>query len=206
MSLAGYRDLPTLKARLLPGDMGEGWEHDDDLREIGLGVAAAFDRYTGRILRRTVGAVHECSADQASVIVNCYPIETVDSIEIITGLTAAPAGEIVTGILRKAGIVHFGGRIGSPEQTLRFTLTGGYWCEDKEGDDTTPPDGAAELPHDLLAAWYHQVRSVCEAENIFRTKGAGRGGDAKGSASYDLTNLTLAPAVSRTLQLYMRIP
>lgn len=202
MSLAGYRDLATLKSRLLPAGMGEDWEYDDDLRAIGLGVAAAFDDFTGRTLRRTVGAVHECAADVATVIVGCYPIETVSSVKVSDGVSEWDSGEIIAGVKNKSGIVHLYGAPGLATQTLRITVTGGYWCEDREGDDTTLPAGATALPDSLLNAWYQQCRQMCDAENLIRSKAAGKP-DKKGGGP-ELTTMEFIPAVRNILQLHAR--
>lgn len=202
MSLAGYRDLATLRHRILPEGMSEDWEYDDDLRDIGLGVAAQFDRITGRTLRRTIGAVYEGAADQEAVVISCYPIQTLTKVEIGDGETMADITSSVIGRQASAGIVLFAGAPGSAEQTLRITVTGGYWCVDTEGGDTTPPAGVTELPADLLDAWFRQVSAACQAENLFRTKGAGKP-DSK--AALDLNTLTLLPGVRQTLQLYTRM-
>ncbi|MBK1884103.1 hypothetical protein JIN85_16910 [Luteolibacter pohnpeiensis] len=200
--LAGYRDLPTLKARLLPGAMGDGWEYGEDLRTIGLGVAAMFDQFTGRTLRRTVDAEFECAADLASVVVSCYPIEGNPVVSIQDGLSESVISELIVGIQRRSGIIHFGGAPSDSTRTLRIVNTGGFWCQDDEGDDATPPAGATPLPDDLLHAWYHQVRAICEAEQIFRSKAAGRNKDDK---ALDLTTIELMPGVLKTLQLYIRM-
>jgi hypothetical protein len=201
MSLAGFRDLATLKARLMPADMGEGWEYDNDIRAIGLGVAAAFDAATGRTLRRTVGAVHECSAGHDAVVVGCYPIETITAATVDNG-TEWSVLDLIAGKQPKAGIVLFHGCPGAAHETLRITVTGGYWCLDTEGGDTTCPVGATPIPDDLVQAWYLQCRAVCDTENVFRSKGAGAA-DRKGGPL--MQDLDFLPAVRRTLQLHTRL-
>lgn len=199
--LTGYRNLAWLKARLLPADMGDEGQYDSDLTEIGKGVAARFDRMTGRILRRTVDAVYECAADRASIVLTCYPIETLTAVELVNGDDASDILGSVTGKQAGAGILYFGGEPGASYQTIRVTSTGGFWCEDGAEEK---PAGATALPDDLLQAWVEQCRAVCEAENTFRTKGA-KAPDKKTAGAIDLAGLVLLPGVRQTLQLHTRL-
>ncbi len=202
MPLAGYRDLATLKARLLPADMGDDTTWDADLAAIGEGVAAEFDLATGRTLRRTVGYTFEAAADCESYVMGCYPIEAVTAISLRSGGTEHDVLASLQAIQHYAGILEFGACLGSHLEVLTFTLTGGFWCDDGE---TAMPNAAKALPNDLLLAWYQQCRAVCEAENIIRTKGAGKSDGKAAAAPLRIDNLTLTPAVKRTLQLYTRM-
>lgn len=200
MSLIGYRNLQWLKDRLLPADMNMDADHEADLTAIGEAVAAQFDAYTGRTLRRTVGATHETSADQPMVVVPCYPIETATA-KLITGAasTETDISTSISGIHKAAGIVRFFSSPGSEEDLVRLTITGGYWCDDND----TQPSGSTAIPADILGAWVQQCRAVCEAENTFRSKGAGSA-DKKTSTAISLDKLTLLPGVKTILQLYIR--
>jgi hypothetical protein len=199
MPLVGYRNLEWLKARLLPAEMGDESSYDADLSDIGRGVAALFDRTTGRLLRRTVGAVYNCAADADSVVVPCYPIETITSVYLVD----ATGSTLITGQVEShnasAGIIHFAGAPGSDRQTLSITVTGGYWCDDAVA---AMPNGATPLPDDLVNAWVQQCRAVAEAENIFRAKGAEK--PDKKSTAMTLETLALLPGVKAMLQLYRR--
>lgn len=197
--LYGYRDLDFLKARLLPADMGEDSDYDADLMEIGKGVADAFDTYTGRKLRRQAGAVHECAADADSVVLTSYPIETITSVVISYFGIDTTLNDAITGRNNKAGIIHFSGAPGSHEETLKITSTGGFWCD----DGNAMPGGATAIPDDLVLAWIQQCRAVCEAEDTFRQKGAGK--DAK-KGGLEIGSLELLPGVMKTLNRYMRFP
>jgi hypothetical protein len=203
MSLIGYRDLSTLKARLLPADLGDDSAWDDDISAIGLGVAAEFDRFTGRILRRTAGVKLVSTADVSSVVLTSYPVETVTSVSLVSGGIAEDLTASIQGLHKTAGIIHFVCEPGDQFSTLEITSTGGYWCDDGEA----MPVGATPLPDDLLQAWFQQCRAVCDAEATFRQKGAGNNADKdKRDASLRMDTLTLLPGVRRTLQLYLRIP
>lgn len=203
MSLIGYRDLSTLKARLLPADLGDEFDWDEDISAIGLGVAAEFDRFTGRILRRTVGAKLVSTADVTSIVLTSYPVETVTSISLVSGGTSSDLTTSIQGLHKTAGIIHFVSEPGDQFSTLEITSTGGYWCDDGEA----MPVDATALPDDLLQAWFQQCRAVADAEGTFRQKGAGNHADKdKRDPSLRMDTLTLLPAVRRTLQLYLRIP
>lgn len=199
MSLVGYRNLAWLKARLLPADMGEESDYDADIEAIGKGVAAHFDRFTGRILRRATGVIYECAADREAVVLSCYPVEALTAVQLVDGATVSDISSAVIGTLPKAGIVRFSGLAGANYQTLRLTVTGGYFCENGAA---ALPAGATPLPDDLLQAWVQQCRAVCQAENIFRTKGAEK--PNKGASAIE--TLTLLPGVRAVLQLHLRLP
>lgn len=198
-TLYGYRDLDFIKSRLLPADMGDDSDYDADLMEIGKGVAAAFDTFTGRKLKREVGAVHECAADVDSVVLTSYPVEAITAVAISYFGIDTPLTDAVVGQVKKAGIVHFSGAPGNSEETLRITSTGGFWCD----DGNAMPVGATPIPDDLILAWIQQCRAVCEAEDTFRTKGAGK--DSK-KTGLDIASLELLPGVIKTLHRYMRFP
>ena len=199
MSLIGFRHLTWLKSRLLPAGADPGTDYDVDLTNIGLAVAAAFDSYTGRKLVRTEDFVQEFPADREMLVMQCYPVETVSAAEFVCmGMPSDILTSIRT-IHQRAGIITLQSSFGDADDLLRFTYTGGYWCE----DDDTLPEGAFPLPDDLLGAWVQQCRAVCEAENIFRTK-ASQKPDKKSGAAISLDNLTLLPGVKTALQLHMR--
>ena len=199
-NLIGYRNLTWLRNRLLPDALGDNGDWDNDLTAIGLGVAAHFDRFTGRVLRRTVGAVYNCAADTESLVVPCYPVETITSIYLVDSFGSTLITGNVFGSNAAAGIIHFSGAPGNGQQTLSITVTGGYWCEN---DMETMPTGAAPMPDELVNAWVQQCRAICEAENTFRQKGAEKPDKKTGPS---LAGLELLPGVKSILQLHMRIP
>jgi hypothetical protein len=201
MALVGYRNLAWLKARLLPADMGDESDYDADLSAIGLGVAAHFDRFTGRKLRRATGHVFETPADTEAVVVDCYPIEIITAAELVVNGAASNIPGSIINVHSKAGIVRFSGTQGGEADLIRLTITGGYWCQD--GDDDELPEDATALPDELLNAWVQQCRAICEAENTFRGKGAEKP-DKKTGAAVSLDTLTLLPGVQRILQLHTR--
>lgn len=200
MALVGYRDLDWLKARVLPADLGEDASWDGDLTTMGQAVAELFDSYTGRRLRREEGRVFETSADQEAVIADLYPIEEVSAAKLVVNGVESDIMDAIAAVRKASGIVEFHGAPSVGPDLIRLTLTGGYWCRDGEADEQ--PEGSAALPDDLLGAWLHQVRAMCEAQNVFRAKGAEK--PAAKTAALGLDTLDLVAVVRRTLQLYIR--
>lgn len=202
-TLTGYRPLATLRARLLPADMSDDTSHDADITAIGQGVAAMFDRITGRELKRNAAAKHETPAGNESIVLKSYPVESITSVSLVRGTTTTVITDAVAALQKASGIVDFGGAIGTHLDRMEVVSAGGYWCD--AGD--TMPTGATPLPDDLLQAWYLQCRAQADAENIFRQKGAANNTDKdKRDPALRIDTIDILPAVRRTLQLYMRIP
>ena len=205
MILSGFRNLDVLKLRLLPSDMNESTDYDSDIHSIGLGVAALFDSFTGRELRRNTAASFECPAGAESVVLKSYPIESITSVTLWSGSSSAVYTSAVMATQKASGIVDFGGSLGTHTDRLVIVSSGGYYCD--PAVNSTLPTGATALPDDLLQAWYAQCRAVCDAENIFRSKAAANSTDKdKRDPSLRLDTLDLLPSVKRTLNLYRRMP
>lgn len=203
--LYGFANLATLRGRMLPEDLGDSSDYDTDLMAIGMGVAAAFDRATGRELVRNTAATFTCAADCESVVLRSYPIESVTSVTLVYGTSSSLMTDAVLGLHKTAGILDFGSALGTHIERLDIVSSGGYWCD--AGDTIAMPSGATPMPADLLQAWFLQCRATCDAEAIFRQKGAGNFTDKdKREPSLRLQTLDLLPAVKRTLQLYTRMP
>jgi hypothetical protein len=200
-----YRPLETLKLRMLPADLGDSSDYDLDLAAIGSGVAAWFDRITGRELERNTAATMTVAADVESVVLKSYPIESITKVQLICGSSVTTMTDAVMSFHPTAGIVEFGSALGSHIERLAIESKGGYWCDPLDG--STLPTGATPLPDDILQAWYAQCRAVCDAEAIFRQKGAGNFADKdKREPSLRLQTLDILPSVKRVLQLHTRMP
>jgi hypothetical protein len=66
--------------------------------------------------------------------------------------------------------------------------------------DTTPPDGAIQLPGDIYNAWVMQTQAAMEHTNLLRGAGVQRAGDPSGT----LTELEFLPHVREILNPYKR--
>ena len=203
--LFGYRNLANLKARLLPDAMTTDTTWDVDIAAIGKGVAAWFDRQTGRELVYNAAAVFERPAGVESVVLKSYPVISIASVTLTIQSSVTTITDAVMGLQKASGIVDFGGCQGTHLDRLEITSAGGYWCDAEDTIAMSP--GATPLPDDLLQAWYLQCRAVCDAENIFRQKGAGNSADKdKRDPALRLDTLDIIPTVKKILQLYLRIP
>lgn len=198
LDLAGYLVTQDLRRRMLPGEMGADDEFDGEIGEVGREVAGMFDRFTGRILRRGVEMVFEAAADQPSITLPLYPVEEIHEVLLCDRHQETDVTGRIADVMRNSGVVRFDGAPGGRRQHLKIKVTGGYHCPP---GDVERPATAVELPADLLGAFIVQCRAVCEAENLFRQRGA-RSAD-RAREGYDLTTLRMTPAAREVLTLYI---
>src|SRR5436309_2381037 len=72
--------LTTLKSRLGIDEFDV--KYDTLLTNAINAISTRFDSECNRTLTRTVGTVHEFSADDPEILVPCYPVETVTKLEL----------------------------------------------------------------------------------------------------------------------------
>src|SRR5438067_11584221 len=124
--------LSTIKSRLGIDDFNV--QYDTLLTNALRAVSARFDKETNRTLARTVNATEEFFADQAEIIVPCYPIESVSKFETKTGETDGWVQQSnVEFLIRRSCIISLSAPLDSRLSTLgsqlpqaRVTYTGGY--------------------------------------------------------------------------------
>ena len=162
-------------------------------------VSVRFDKETNRTLSRTANITEEFEADDAEIIVPCYPIESVSKFETKTkesegwieqtGIEFLVRRNCVISVLSPISILNSSLGIG------RVTYTGGYVMP-----GTTPGTGQTPLPADLeqaaveqVAAWF-QTRDALGLETIWPHAG-----------TYEkFSQLPLLPSVQSVLQRYQR--
>lgn len=197
----GFSNLLTLKQQLLAEALREGSEYDEQIKAIGLGVAAQFEKFCNRKFLRTVGATFICPADRDHVFLDRPPVESVASVELHTTHTAG--WETQTGVIENSeltiGYIYLGTSLWSADGSLRFTFTGGYWWDTDEGNTATLPSGATALPDDLKLAWLMQCREIWTKTDKL---GTGIIGDAAKPPS--LAAVELLPQVTEILNHYRR--
>ena len=71
MLSAGLLTLNDLKTRILPDGQEARTEWDDDLQDLGKGVAEMFNQYCNRVFPRTVGAVYDVTAEANQRVRGC---------------------------------------------------------------------------------------------------------------------------------------
>lgn len=138
--------LAFLKTWLLPESERAGTEWDSAIAAIGKGSALALQRHCNRQFARAVADTYECSADRAHVVLPRYPVEAVTKIEIRRSLTEGwvELTDVIVNQNLAGGFLLFGSDLGSYDERLRITYTGGYWL-DESGEAPTWQQGSAAL-------------------------------------------------------------
>lgn len=194
MLAAGYLSLADLKARIMPDPGDDETQWDDKLTALALGVVARFDTYTARTLERGEAVEDDLSARASSWTLLRYPVESLTGVELVDrdGTTSSQSTADVM-LQFKSGVVEIPETIGSADQRIRFTYTGGFWLD----DGNTQPSGSTAMPADLLDAFAKQVQHEAEAAGIF-------GDQAMRVPTDALASLGMIPMVAETLDRYRR--
>jgi hypothetical protein len=203
---AGLGNLDSLKKHLLSSRMTAEKRFDQVIQDIGLGVAAEFEKACNRKFARLVDDTYIVSADRVHVYLPRYPFESITSVEFksdeVTGWMIQPAPYIVTKNL-ESGLVFLGAAVGPYWAHMRFTYIGGFWFENLEPDDAAYPSqapaGATVLPDDLRLAWLLQCRNVWDSADKL-----GAGLIDKPKVQSALAELELSPRVKQTLTHHVR--
>lgn len=165
---AGLGTLKELKARLLPASQQAVTTWDANLTQIGLGVAAQFDRMTNRNLARLAQAESVFPANRVWAVLERYPVETVASVEQKDteqdGYLSIGTTSILT-LNEINGLVSFNGLLGPETSLLRVTYTGGYWFNTNESSIDAAPGGSWPLPDDLKEAWFEMCENIWDASD-----------------------------------------
>lgn len=162
---AGLSNLTTLKRHLLAERLRAEITFDDQIVALGLGVAAAIERFCDRRFARVVGDTWETPCGNRTMfVVIRYPIEEITAIDLRS--TRGDAWEsqdinsLVAQEIRDAGVVTFHDAIGWAGSNVRFTYTGGFWWDTTEDDSGSQPAGSTVLPADLQHAWLLHCQDV----------------------------------------------
>jgi hypothetical protein len=203
---AGFSNFDTLKKHLLGGSTAKSDKRfDAALLAIGLGMAAAVEKYCNRKFDRVVGDQFVCTADRDHAYVPRYPIETFTSIELKADINVG--WEMQTGLVlninEQSGLIYWGAGISFQWAQMRITYTGGFWWETAEPDDasypSSPPAGSAALPDDVKLAWLLQCESVWAARDKL-----GAGLSDKPDAQSQVNTIDLSPIVKQMLSKHIR--
>lgn len=201
---AGLGSLANLKASVLAIGLRESTEHDDALTALGRGVADMMQRFCNRRFERAVDDVLDSPAHVLSLTVPRYPLEGITSFQILpAGATQwEDAKDRISNWFDAAGVVLFTGVMGTPQDKLRLTFTGGYWFDDTDDGTGEKPEGAWSLPDGLQHLWHLQCQAVIERTDLLTSLSAQSGED--GNAATALGSLTLLPIVKESLLSFVR--
>ena len=207
---AGFGTLEQLKARVFPAVMesyDNDGEWDADLRQIGLGVAEAFNRHCNRVFQRGVGVAYDDEGGVRSFVLDRYPVESVTALQLTTGAGTTDELDRVYLVKPESGIVELEGYLGTYRDRITCTYSGGYWLGATETISrnvmaaiaagatqvsVTPPDG-------FLAGHAVQV-------SVERLSGDGQLGVANFDTTGDdvVVTFTGAPVAAETFRASVR--
>jgi hypothetical protein len=201
---AGLGSLANLKASVLPDGLRESTEYDNALLALGRGAADMMQVHCNRLFDRVEDDVFDCPAHTSALCVPRFPLEDIAS------LTMRPAGgtvwedimDQVTNRFDSAGVIELGAIMGTHQDVLRVTYTGGWWWDTTEDGTAVKPEGATELPYAVQHLWHMQCQAVIEHTNLLTTQ------SAKSSEESDsiraLRQLDMLPIVKSGLASYIR--
>ena len=151
--------LSTLKLRhgIVPTDTTQ----DALLTHFLEAVSARFDRECRRTLARTVDATHEFRADETTIILPCYPLESIGKFEFKTTESTGWQLQTPDHLIRRHSIINLLEPLGTAAELARITYTGGYVLP-----GTTPAPGQFTLPKDLEAAAAEQAATWFQRRDL----------------------------------------
>lgn len=207
---AGLCNLATLRRHLLTGSMAAETRFDDVIRDLGLGIAALFEKRCGRRFGYLAGDTIIVTGDRSHFVLPRYPLVAVTKVE--TRGSDADAWVESTdqpySTNPASGMVKFGAELGNCDTQVRITWEGGYWWETLEPEDDgyptqAPDEDAVALPADLLGAFLLHARAVWQTldktgADLLRT------GSSSQFVTGSIGTLDLSPQVLQTLTDYRR--
>jgi hypothetical protein len=205
---AGLTNLDRLKKHLLPSSLKGDTTWDQVIADIGLGVAALFVAALNRDLAYKEDDEIIITGDRGHYCLPRYPLVSIKSVGM-RYYDANPWQDITGQPLRtdaKAGMIHFGGVLGTEALQVKIIWTGGYFYEQLEPEDegypSQAPAGVAVMPDDLIGAFLLQCRAVWQ---LVDKSGADMlKSDGGQNSVATLQTMALIPIVKQMLNEYVR--
>lgn len=206
MANAGFGPLIELKRHVLPDALRSKTTWDSQLTLIGKGVVASFERYCNRTFERAAETTYEFQGGVTGVVLPRYPLEAVTDLDLkLAGeSTWDDYNDSLANWDAESGIVEFEIIMGSAQDKVRVSYTGGYWWETAETEDTSQPAGSTAIPDELKNAWAMQVQAEIENRNLIGVMGARVDRPQDKSPSNKLRDHGLLDAVTQVLNAYRR--
>ena len=211
----GLGTLGELKRFLLNAGISDDDTFSEALLVIGRGVAATFDNFTGRTLKRAENALETISSTRRNLAFRHSPVESVSKLELKYG--EADGYVDITSILARCLLDNEKGMLAIEDDAwiysttpvvrhrvgmYRATVTGGYWYDPTDNNNGVKPDGAAVLPNDLKMAWKMQVQHIWVNRDNLGISYA-PSGEVKNDSRRQMEKITLLPMVAATLANYV---
>lgn len=196
-------NLATLKAWLLPETWQTETQKDDIIEALGLGVAGAIETFCNRKLGRETAEQTLHPANEAVLHLARYPLEAKPTVEVRrgSGTTFESVSDTVVQWRADIGQIVFNGEVGSREDVLRITATGGYWIDISEDESGEMPEGATAMPKALVSAWQMQCRHLWTQMKLFGNTGEN---PAEQQNGHLLAGFDLLPVVKTMIAPYRR--
>lgn len=195
--------LDNLKTRLKM-DLFDITE-DTILTNLILHCGERFDRECNRIFERSAAAYYETDADRLTLCPPRFPIEAVTAWHLKDDETTGWVVQTdVLYRLRSGGevnsLVNLSYPLGTGEQTLRITYTGGYVMPGATATtgQTALPDGIEQAAIEQIAAWYR------DKDRTGLASVSGQGGSVSGQPVSLVNQLDLLPQVKNLLMKFER--
>lgn len=166
----GFASLAKLKRACLPPSLQTDTRWDTVLTDIGLAVAAAIGNECNRDFERAAGTTFTRPADGSAFSVPRYPLEAVSAAVVrrVGSSSDENVLDSLANVFPDSGIVEFSAILGTYQDKLTLTYTGGYWWDDSVAQTTPQPSGSTALPKDLERAWLLQCQNIIERTRILK--------------------------------------
>lgn len=195
-------NLKTLKDALLPSAQAADTTFDAALQLLGKGVAVMMENYCSRKFARVVGDTHTTQGGAACYVLPRFPIESLSAVAVkyAGDDTFTDALDLVDNWNGQSGIIEFSMPLGTRGALVKFTSTGGFWIDESEDNDGELPEGATQMPADIVLAWTTQCQDI-----FTKSEAALRRAFTPSDTKTALGNYELSPMVKDILGAYRRL-
>lgn len=180
--------------------------YDEQLIQLGRGVAGAFESYCGRYFSYSDSHIQEWPGLYTNYVLDRYPVNALSELSYMD----SDSGEWIeldpgvdARVQSGSGLIHVMREPSVAVSRFRATYSGGYWFDDTEELTGTKPDGATKLPADILDAWLLQCEAVFASRDALGLTLARQPEDS--TYALALHRLQLTEYVRRLLDRYVRL-